>query len=102
MISKELLGEIINDEVISFKVFNSEIDCFVGIESGEEIIDTYNIYELAHKCKEWASKIGVHLHSWLNNCEIRSATGQFEKKFIADTEPEAIFKACKWIKDRLG
>lgn len=65
-----------------------------------------NIYELAHKCKEWA---GWHdLKKWYQlqsgqfisastwECELR-LQDKFIDIFQADSEPEAIFKACQYI-----
>lgn len=68
--------------------------------------DKINIYELAHRCKEWARDNEFFLRSfydyegafcyisapvWVDKIEIPK-TG-----FCSDTEPEAIFKACEWI-----
>ena len=60
-----------------------------------------NIYELAFKCKEWASKLDY---------EMESATYRYNKggycfvstfpnntRFEARTEVEAIFLACEYI-----
>ena len=68
-------------------------------------IDTINIYELAHKCKEWALKHHYKVISkpdnvpglWeaYVNLSLTSKHGE-----VADTEPEAIFKACQWILDK--
>lgn len=72
--------------------------------------DNINLYELAHKCKEWALRVphivGISSGQYrLNNyCTI-----QFAYEYVghkdeihqshADTEPEAIFKSCQWILD---
>ena len=68
----------------------------------------YNIYELAHKCKEWALSKGYILMS-SPRTSTSFATCEFCKNgecdyeddlwndFRADTKPEAIFKACQWI-----
>ena len=63
--------------------------------------NSMNIYELAHKCKEWA---------YSKNYDIRSCLGVgvgyawiFEggakpiRDFHCTSEQEAIFKACQWI-----
>ena len=69
-----------------------------------------NIHELAHKCKEWArikynfyiiptiqyqkdgfiTMIVTDNEDFINNVNERRKVG-------AQTEPEAIFKACEWI-----
>lgn len=106
MISEELLSEVL--ELKSGNVFIKEIEtrnndieylCNVG---GWNLL---NIYELAHKCKEWAFKN----HKIIINSRITSKTklingyaeiikncnylyGDYE-----DTEVEAIFKVCQYI-----
>lgn len=59
-----------------------------------------NIYELAHKCKEWANNKEFHLWSMQNECQLETFKSSHNldiEHFMADTEPEAIFKACEWI-----
>ncbi len=78
MISKELLKEVTGHTTLEY--------------------DGYNIHEIAHKCKEWAC---------LNNDMLVYTAPKYSHKFTsvevegykcrADTEPEAIFKACEWI-----
>ncbi len=104
MISKELLS----------KVLNFPFTSITNIQSGNNLIayTTYelpthkykfiNIYELAYMCKEWAYKQDweyiINTHKTINGKLYRV---WFEKdtetEFFADTEPEAIFKACEWI-----
>jgi len=84
---------------------------FYGKES--EFLGTYNIYELAHKCKEWALKdmqvridqsayymqhrfIVTLLQVTVHNC----ADTTFD--ITCDTEQECIFKSCQWILDSKG
>ncbi len=80
-----------------------------------------NIYELANKCKEWAFEFRFD-NKPTNNRYYRQRSGYEDKfnvekqkreklgymtltfgclghtkTFYADTEPEAIFKACQWI-----
>ncbi|MFW9602522.1 MAG: hypothetical protein ACMV1B_09395 [Prevotella sp.] len=108
MISKELLSAVLGLHCGIKSIKNSKViywfDCI-----GEIREHSINIYELAHKCKEWAFKyrymidsnisptfkevnngmVGTSLIYNLNNME--------SKRFQSDTEPEAIFKACEWI-----
>lgn len=103
--SKELMSEVLEKPIgrIEYeedvRYFYAGTDTFCG-----EI----NIYELAHKCKEWAKLkyfIDIDSHSgcarW--GAEAVSHNGRpsvfYEQVFIGRTEPEAIFKACEWIKD---
>ena len=68
-----------------------------------------NIYELAHKCKEWAYSqgyiissgltpvLGVNKDGW---AEVFSSSTPLDGKlhtFKQLSEPEAVFKACEWI-----
>lgn len=63
--------------------------------------DKINIYELAHRCKEWALDLGYILYSnvYRGECYIdsRSFSDNTPVKFLSESEPEAIFKACEWI-----
>ena len=94
---------------------------FFGKES--EFLGTYNIHELAHKCKEWARSIhfnGDIIHNRIYRTQsyyssvYNNITKRYEEKAVcdviygqmgdvekclADTEPEAIFQACQWILD---
>jgi hypothetical protein len=102
-ISKELLSEVSGHKV-------TEIYGIVGNEVRYETSDfeihmkfspfkcSINIYELAHKCKEWAIKQNLVLSSWMaTKNDARCEIGNYETYFIAQTESEAIFNACQWI-----
>jgi len=78
-----------------------------------------NIYELAHKCKQWALKRGYTLHSGISrhgtvvycNIVIRGNAGKLNKdkqidwkitsmdnwSSTSDSEPAGIFSMCEWI-----
>ncbi len=121
MISKELLSIILDNEVPyqvkvhkiiiknnSLNYFYNSKDSGGGLFEANEYI---NIYELAHKCKEWAVNLRPNKHAFSsyprwgdlrnykkNNgfyyiCQHLVSGAQFE----AESEPEAIFKACEWI-----
>ena len=107
MISKELLknvlyGENIDNISIISNDITFEYSHYVnGVFQYRRKTDI-NIYELAHKCKEWALKHHYKVISkpdnvpglWeaYVNLSLTSKHGE-----VADTEPEAIFKACQWI-----
>ena len=107
MISKELLknvlyGENIDNISIISNDITFEYSHYVnGVFQYRRKTDI-NIYELAHKCKEWAS---THNYSVISkpdnvpglweayvNLSLTSKHGE-----VAESEPEAIFKACQWI-----
>lgn len=102
MIGNELLSVVLGLHCGIKSIKNSEViywfDCI-----GEIREYSINIYELAHKCKEWAIKYsGWTLQSYTNErgsgiCRIKVGDGQEINKLIASSEPEAIFKACEWI-----
>ena len=113
MISKELLSEICQTNLMSLgklEVVGSDI-CLYNCSMQPDIYMCWNIYELAHKCKEWAYSQGyilfskIRLNSSLASCYF-DTTGKhdyedgYHNDFRAETEPEAIFKACQWILDK--
>ena len=73
--------------------------------------DKINIYELAHLCKEWAVNLSPNKHAlssyprWGDIRNYKKTNGSYYicqhlvsgVQFEAETEPEAIFKACEWI-----
>lgn len=104
IISKELMSEVLNYEVDTFLGINkNEIDYTCCRDENEGYIDiSINLYEFVFKCKEWANtqdywtQSGYEIYHLGNYfCMIKDMPdNQF---FYADTEPEAIFKACNWI-----
>jgi len=58
-----------------------------------------NIYELAHKCKEWAKNHGYLLYSVPDLCIVKTFNLEYCVDFGLDTEIESIFRACQWILD---
>ena len=113
MISKELLSEICQTNLMSLgklEVVGSDI-CLYDCSMQPDIYMCWNIYELAHKCKEWAYIQGyvlfskIRLNSSYASCYfdimgIHDYEDDFHNDFRAETEPDAIFKACEWILDR--
>lgn len=116
MISKELLSEVLNITAVCDDISNIELtaNTITFIEdywdedegSGFYRSHSINIYELAHKCKEWANKQGYKkVYSGIYESTdqgsmyicILDSNDTNCKDFWADTEVEAIFKACEWI-----
>jgi len=111
-ISKELLSEVLEYKDKDYVIVATEKDIFLDKnylhfeyqdpyctpETYITIKDKINIYELAHKCKEWAISKGYILQSGYQNCICINFTDNLSKnKFSAHTEIEAIFKACEWV-----
>ena len=120
MISKELLSEVLgiplqhiryNDTTNLYETFKEDLfnwsDGSYGRWSNLEV----NIYEFAHKCKEWAVNLSPNKHAlssyprWGDIRNYKKTNGSYYicqhlvsgVQFEAETEPEAIFKACQWI-----
>lgn len=106
MISKELLIEVLGGDVKSFSIDKNNV--YYDIDHGTSI----NIYELAHKCKQWAFDKGYSLESakrkvlldenkmvdiWI--CCGFTPYNEVLPDFTEESEPEAIFKACQWVLD---
>ena len=103
--SKELLSEVLELDIRESKY--KDIDNMLlrygywqeCISNGKDISGVeyakINIYELAHKCKEWAwLKYKKNIVStYLGSAYIFPLNGEQHET----TEPEAIFKACEWI-----
>ena len=116
MISNKLLSEvmgykchIMDTKHIHF-LHNNRVNDIV-YEQGGDLQYNINIHELAHKCKEWAYIQGyvlfskIRLNSSYASCYfdimgIHDYEDDFHNDFRAETEPDAIFKACEWILDR--
>lgn len=120
MISKELLSEVLDVEVRVIAGVTSTNELKYNNDSIAQFI---NIYELAHKCKEWAfqqhkmqigttylcdkekvyGKIGCRLGHISNNTVNRKIELTWNDRYycikIFDTEQLAIFSACQWILD---
>ena len=110
MISKELLSEVLKQETrfIRYVANNTyEVHFEKPIRLKYIII---NIYELAHKCKEWIINKGyvLKLCYVLENdtrelCFIETTllrSNQYSSDYYdidSKTEVEAVIKACEWI-----
>ena len=118
MISKELFKEVLgNDynprfyewaEVVDNN-FCTYYDCGNYDSQGRPTGLGYeiNIYELANICKKWADKNNFLVYSTSGDnssaesyvSSLFDLAGTNNKYFRADSEPEAIFLACKWVLD---
>ena len=117
MISKELLTAIRKDE---HKVLNTDLNYIEKDNKIGYLLDNrqwyfINIYEFAHKCKEWAytnkyrlssgqHRLNTKQEHYINNqiasyfCSVYYITNDdSDIQIDANTEPEAIIKACEWL-----
>ena len=118
MISKELLNKVLNIEIVSYQMKQKNILAYEYNKvsknqwSGKTFCNrSINTYELAHKCKEWAVNLSPNKHAlssyprWGDIRNYKKTNGSYYicqhlvsgAQFEAETEPEAIFKACQWI-----
>ena len=99
-ISKELMGEILNLNITYIEHCNNSIVYKISVYDREEEI---NIYELAHKCKEWAYENGYYLTIYNDAIDIILQTNCKMVENITNGSyrysPRLIFKACQWILD---
>ena len=100
--SKELLSEVLSKEVEEERFIYSNSLTYVNSGIYEDI----NIYEFAFKCKEWAFDKGFVLKSYKKQGAF-SGTYHYaidinDKicEWLANTEYEAIFKACEYIMEQ--
>lgn len=103
MISQELLSEIL-DKVVLY--IEPELLSFNEVCYSDEYDMPFhvNVYELAHNCKEYAMKNDYCVNSFTdyNGTWFSYANNVIDgiaKQFSAETEYEAIFKACQFILD---
>ena len=123
MLSKELLKEVINKHVEYIKVdgdfivYDEQIQIFGGEATGEESTfpthySKINIYQLAHKCKEWLwekhrtelYEEGFRLYIEYKGKSIFFRPDlDFENNSVVKVDiiipydVRLIFKACEWI-----
>lgn len=107
MISKELVNEVLSKttEQRYFYIGNLLLEnnilsfSFVSDE-GYNCEMSINIYELAHKCQEWAYSYGYIVQGYFYNKKARAdllKSYYISEQFINNTIPEAIFMACEFV-----
>ena len=104
MISKELLSKVLDidspDHVELTYGSNYENNVkqslLLSYNDGSEPI-TINIYELAHKCKEWLHNIGFTFKIEFSKKDVSLMFyGPIKNPYhVADTELEVVFQACE-------
>ncbi len=109
-ISKELLSEVFKLNICEAYIENNNL----YFDMGFPLIQSINIYQFAFKCKEWIlnqknkdcfyiadqfslnieSQMGVIKYFW---CVLLKNNSRVSPEFKADSELEAIIKACEFI-----
>ena len=100
MISKELLSEVLKEDFSSNKIEFEQAD---GVDSSRIVIDnwlTINIYELEHRCIEWAFNEGYACLVGVDICYVMRLEG-FNIDYFTQLSKDFsnVFKACQWILD---
>ena len=118
-LSEELASAVLGKEVTRCSLINKarnsiNISYFEDKEDFNHTYREWNIYEFTFKCKEWIlnqkdkdcfyiadqfslnieSQMGVIKYFW---CVLLKNSSRISPEFKADTEIEAIIKACEWI-----
>ena len=118
-LSTELASAVLGKEVTKCSLINKSrnsinITYFEDKEDFNTICRGWNIYEFAFKCKEWIlnqknkdcfyiadqfslnieSQMGVIKYFW---CVLLKNSSRISPEFKADSEIEAIIKACEWL-----
>ena len=105
-LTNELLSEVLGRKINKFRIectvsFGTQVEYEVSSETRFYI----NIYELAHKCKEWANQFlqdwnGIGSGIFKDKCWCVFEWKGEVIQFYANTEPETVFKACQWIMEQ--
>jgi hypothetical protein len=95
MITKELLSEVLGIRVEELRLTGNVYD-------GIDLTQGINIYELAHRVKEWAFDKHLfiissekHAKHWYVN--VVQEPKQLHAWYTADTEPEAVIAMGEWV-----
>lgn len=112
IIGEDIYGTIfVKDNVVQYTTLGTTEYAFDMLENHE-----INIYEFAFKCKEWAVNLSPNKHAlssyprWGDIRNYKKTNGFYYicqhlvsgAQFEAETEPEAIFKACEWLLNELS
>jgi hypothetical protein len=111
MLSEELLNEVLaselqNEPVKEIRIEDKDSDSPYIYFRNNLVGADMSIYELAHKCKEWARNEDFLVLSYYTKNEAICTIERIEKKhipiigktiYISATEPESIFNACELI-----
>jgi len=107
MISRELLSEVLNEEVEEIFIFSKNTigyyikDNFNG--NGKQIEHKINIHEIAYKCKKWVYGLGYDIKESKNSLIISKLTSTGHERVLVEryklhgVKPEEIIEECQHI-----
>ena len=105
MFSKKLLSEVIGiPDVVILSI--SRGVSIVSLRKINGVVEEYNIYELAYKCKKWAFDIGYFVETKALSSKLRSR--EYGSKVLDECfntnwdngipyDPVCDIKVCEWI-----
>lgn len=110
MISKELLSEVLENEVVKFKIVTTKRITQIRIwykDTEWHMYESWDIYHLAHKCKEYLLDEGYYIVIRPFKVELfEKDTNSFIRDFHYPIQDKAIpydikrvIQACQWILD---
>lgn len=99
-INKELLSEVFKLNIYEAYIENNKLYFDMGLP----LIQSINIYEFVHMCKEWALNKGSYINCFYNEFWWDRVEKKYtadipnkNKSFYEDTEIEAVIKASEYI-----
>lgn len=121
MISKELLSIVMCDKIERFRILNNIAHVYYINDEQEYFI---SVYELSYRCREWARNNNYQvsacrpvvpddegksvIHHWYKSYIHKFELGAYhgpeqilEFDVNCSSEPEAIFRACEWILNKI-
>ena len=107
MISKELLSEVLGEKKYIVEHLGDKNNSFrIVIDNGDDFEEeVLNVYELSHYCKEWLLYKNIQFSYRTLERRLESDLNHFAELddrygFHAESEIEAIFKACQWVLEK--
>ena len=107
-ISKELIKNVLTKETEYLSddfTFSPEDNYILFVDEGESQFEV-NLDTFARLCKEWAySTYGIMIQSYpyCGKGRADAIKGlEVDEVFKENTEPEAVFKACEWILNKVN
>ena len=102
-IDKHLLELVLEKEILECSV--GEDGLVYYLTPTKLHFDTINIYELAHRFKEWAYSNGYKIRPYKEGLAIYEAeikevqvTQNQEKWYlVCESEPDVVFRSCFWL-----
>jgi len=105
MISEHLFNEVMGVKILEELVYDDTYIAYaVPSDETHYYWENINIYELAHKCKEWANNKGYEIVETIDICYVFD--DESDNVFNTSTpdihfDIERVFRSCEWILERI-